>query len=98
MDVTKCDLSANQTKLDHQALLDTARIATGHCVEGVASYLSESRGKLFKEDVTGIHLNAHWLAREAEQLDIAAEVLATLMGSLSREEIEIVNKPKIKEF
>lgn len=98
MDVTQCDLSANETKLDHQALLKVAQIATGHCLEEVAKYQSELRGRLFKEDVTGIHLNAHWLAQEAQQLDISAEVLATLMGSMARREIEIVNKPEVKKF
>ncbi|KKN53786.1 hypothetical protein LCGC14_0598790 [marine sediment metagenome] len=98
MNVTQCNLSANSTKLDHEALLKVAKIATGHCIEGVASHLSKLRGKLFDSDITALHLEAHWLAREAQQLDVSAEVLATLMGSIAREDIEIVNKPEVKEF
>lgn len=97
MDVTKCDLSYNSTKLDHQALLSVARIATGHCIENVSNHLADLRDKVIRDDITGIHLSAYWLAGEAGQLAVSAEVLATLMGSLSREELEIVNKPEVKE-
>ena len=96
MDTTQCDPSHDHTTLDHQALLSTAQIATRHCIDEVSRYLAGLNNRLLKSDITGIHLNAHWLAQEARQLDVSAEVLATLMGSLSRQELDITNKPNVE--
>ena len=91
MNRTKHDLSYNSTKLDYQALIDTANIAVGHCVEKVSHYLSE----FHKLDVKPTPSVTQWLEREGRYLAIANETLHTLREGLEREELEIINKPEV---
>ena len=104
MKVTNHDLSYNSTKLDYQALLDTARIAYHNSVENVSRGLNRLRDYDFKAitDKTnssniGIKSEAEFLASIANQLQIVAETYVTLKEGLKREELEVINKPEIEE-
>ena len=91
---TEHDLSYNSTKLDYQALLRTARIAFAHTRNELNRHLHQTHE--FNPIPDYAHL-ARLINEEAEQLVIAAETMHTLKEGLTREELEIVNKPKVKE-
>lgn len=88
MDKTQNDLCANEAKLDYQAMLTTSKIAYAHCIEEIGRHLSDMRQL---KPAFLPYLSAQWLAREAEQLVIAAETMHTLEEGLTRETITIVN-------
>ena len=94
MDTTQNDLSHNHTKLDYQALLKCATIAFAHTRNEVEKYIHNTHSL-----DSDIHYSsdARRLLEEAKQMVIAAETMDTLKGGLTREELEIVNKPEIKE-
>jgi len=89
---TQCDLSFNEATLDYQAMISTATICVGAKLEAIHKHASQVRTDCEKQYPTGIHLNAEGLLREANQLQTACEVLATLIGGKDRENITIVNK------
>ena len=94
MQATMNDLSHNSTKLDYQAMLKTARIAFAHTRNELDKYLHQTHE--IKPHLSYAHI-ARIIKEEADQLVIAAEVMDTLEGGLSREELEVVNKPEVKE-
>lgn len=100
MDKTKNDLCADKVTLDYQAMLDASKIAYSHCIREVERHLAELRsvGVITAKPSFLPYLSAQWLAKEAEQLVIAAETMYTLEAGLSRSQLEVVNKPEIKEF
>jgi len=93
--ITKNDLSGNETKLDFEALVKTAAFATRELRQQVSRYDGKLSAALMDNDVTGIHVDAQWLADAARDLAIAADTYAALLGARSREEISIVNKPEV---
>lgn len=97
MNATKNDLSFNEASLDFQAMLTTSKIAVGRCLDNISRYENNIRRDSINNDYTGVHCNANWLKAEAEYLEIASETLATLSGALERDNLFIVNKPKVKE-
>ena len=96
--VTKNDLSADETKLDYMALITIANIAVGRCMENVTSYNAKISEACFSRDITAIHMNGQRLSGEAKRLETATDVLATLLGGLTRTGLEVVNKPWIFEY
>lgn len=95
MEKTQHNLYCNKTKLDYQALLSTSKIAYSHCIEEIGRYMDELRSM---QPSLLPYLTAQRLAREAEQLVIAAETMYTLEQGISREELVVVNKPPVKDF
>lgn len=94
MENTKHDLSYNEVKLDYQALIATAKIAVGGCMEEVGTQLADMRDL---EPRFQISLSAEWLVRAANQLSIAAETLHALEEGLNRSKVTIVNKETPQE-
>lgn len=93
MNQTKNDLSYNQTKLDYLALLKTARIAFAHTRNDLDRYLGQTHA--FNPTPNYASL-AGRIKQEADELVIAAETMHTLEEGLSREELEVINKPEVK--
>ena len=92
MQATKNDLSYNQTKLDYQALLDTAEIAFANTREE----LNKNLHSLYEHPLKGcFYLTTSRVETLAKQLNTVAETLYTLRGGLTREELEVVNKPEV---
>lgn len=93
---TKCDLSHNRAVLDFDAMLKTAHLAVGSCMDRIA----EHRGKVcdavvaaevsIPTGVSSIYSHADYLLQEAQHLAVASEVLATLIGAHDRSEIVIL--------
>jgi len=94
MNKTQNDLSYDSTKLDYQALITTARIAKGRGLREIERYLSHLHNLKSK---SSDYLDAQYLEEEAGYLVIACETLHTLEGGLERSQLEIVNKPEVKE-
>ncbi len=90
--ITKNDLSYNETKLDYQAMLKTAAIATRELREQVNRLNSQLCDDLLHNEVTGIHLKSQWLAEYAQSLAITADTYSALLGAKERENISIINK------
>ena len=90
--ITKNDLSANETKLDFQALVKTAAIATRELRNEIHRLDGGLGDALMKGDITGIHLKSQWLSEAAESLAITADTYSALLGAKDREELSIVNK------
>ena len=94
MNVTQNDLSFNSTKLDYKALLTTAEIAFAHSREEINRHLSS----LYKYPLEGcFYLEAEHIEWEAKSLHIISETMYTLREGLTRQDLEIVNKPEVKE-
>ena len=93
MQDTKNDLSFNRAELDYAALITTAQVAYHHCLNEIDRYREALRRP---SSNSSRYLDAGWLCREADNLVIVAETLATLLGGLEREEIEVVNKSSLK--
>ncbi|KKL94027.1 hypothetical protein LCGC14_1868910, partial [marine sediment metagenome] len=70
--------------------------AVGRCIGEVSRYTSRLRQAVISKDVTAIHLNGEWLTREADFLATASEVLSTLIGGTTRNNITITNH-KVEE-
>lgn len=96
MQATKNDLSYNEAKLDYTAMIKTAEIAVGKSRSAVINYADKICNDWSNKHFTGVYLNATWLREEAERLEIACEMLATLKGGETRENIIIVNKKEIQ--
>jgi len=94
MEATKNDLSFNSTKLDYLALLKTARIAFAHTRNDLDRYLGRTHD--FNPTPNYASL-AGRIKEEADQLVVAAETMHTLEEGLTREELEVVNKPEVKK-
>ena len=94
MEATKCDLSSNQVQLDYMAMLATARTAFAHTRNEMERLITSTHGLNLHADYS---LTCKWLLDEAKQLVVAAEVMHTLDAGLDREELEVVNKPEVKE-
>ena len=91
---TKSYLSHGIAKVDHAALLTTARLAFGYAKERVGRHLD--RLTFPSPTLKGcFYLETQYLAKEAANLVTVAETLYVLEGSLEREEFEIVNKPVV---
>ena len=88
---TKNDLSANTVKLDYQALLYMAKVATGKCLETIGKQTDKIRSAIDLAEVTQLSLQALWISDEANNLAICADTLAALLGGIDRENVEIVN-------
>ncbi len=93
MNRTQHDLSCDQTKLDYQALVRTADIAFAHTRNELERCLHRTHD-----------IPEHNPYREggriyelAEQLSIVAETAHTLREGLTRSQLEIVNKPEVKD-
>jgi len=94
MEVTKNDLSYNHTKLDFEALLQTAQLAYSSRLREISARVSKLSAYPSIGN-TSRWLEAHWLAEDTKALAIIAETLSTLLEAKDREEIEIVNKPEV---
>ena len=94
MNQTQNDLSCNQTKLDYLAMVKTSRVAFAHIRNELDRYLHQTHE--IKPQL-GLDFLAKLIKEEANELVIAAETMHTLEGGLSREELEIVNKPEVKD-
>lgn len=91
---TKNDLSFNHAEVDHGALLTVARLAFFYGRERCEKHL----GNLIRPPGNGrvcLYTDAQYLAKDANNLAVIAETLYTLEESLTREELEIVNKPPV---
>jgi len=87
MNKTQNDLCASKATLDYQALLDTSRIATHHCIEEIGRHIDNLRHNRYTP-----YLSAQWLLKEAEQLVITTETMHTLEEGLNRSRIRIINR------
>ena len=97
MEKTKHDLSFDSTKLDFEALTQTAAIAYASTRRHVENALGKLQRMLKSEEYenAGFPLKAQWLAEDAERLAIAASTYYTLLCAKSRKEISIINKPQV---
>ncbi len=86
---TKCDLSFNKALLDFDALLSTAKIAVGHCVERIEEHKQKIHDANLHGNGSSLSHQAGHLLRQAENLATSSEVLATLMAAQSREHLAI---------
>lgn len=93
MNVTKNDLSFNETKLDFEAMRTTAIIAYTSKLHSICRRLSELQSA--SNLTTGTYLIAGYLRQDAEDLVIVAETLVTLNEAIKRNIIEIINKPEV---
>lgn len=94
MNKTQNDLSYDSTNLDYQALITTARIAKSRGLREISRYLNNLQNFPPK---SSDYLDAQYLAEEAGYLVIVCETLHSLEGGLTRSQLEIVNKPEVKE-
>lgn len=94
MKVTKNDLSFNSTELDYLAMLSTAEIAFAHTRNELDRYIHQTHE--IKPTLSYDHL-ARLIKCEADNLVTAAETMHTLREGLSREELKVVNKPKVED-
>lgn len=93
---TKNDLSFNLAKLDHGAMLTTAQMAMHLLEERCESHLRRLHERHDKrKGPRCYYLDAQYLVKTANTLAIAAETCYTLEESLTRDELEIVNKPEV---
>ncbi len=93
MEHTKNVLSYNHVGLDYLALLRISKTAFVHCRNELDRYLSRTHDGTPRLNYS--HL-AGLIKREADELVIAAETMYTLEEGLSREELEVVNKPEVE--
>ena len=92
METTQNDLSYNHASLDYLELIKTARIAVKYSLEAVSERLRDWRD--LKKKPT--NLNAEWFLQDATALAISTAMLHYLEEGITREEIEILNKPEVK--
>lgn len=91
------DLSANIVKLDYNALLSVAKIAWGEAKAGVERALQEIQTVPIYKPNKSLVLTAKTLVQHAHQLALAIETVEALEGMRTRSELEILNKPVVKE-
>ncbi len=94
MDRTKHDLSFNQVKLDYQALLRTSIIAFAHTRNEIARLTHDTYSL---KPALSLHHTARLIAEEADKMVVAAETMDTLEEGLTREELEVINKPEVRK-
>lgn len=94
MNKTKNDLSFDLTKLDYQALLQTAEVAFAELRHEIFQQLEQLQHYPLP---SCFYLNAHYIEGYSNQLVVVAETLHTLREGLTRHNLEVVNKPEIKE-
>jgi hypothetical protein len=89
---TQNDLSYNSATLDYTALVDTTKIADYLLREKMLDELS-SLGKCADAGSTK-RLHAERLTSLAKSYQTVAETLDTLLGGLTRDRIDMTNKPE----
>ncbi len=97
MNLTKHDLSYDETKLDYQALVRTADIAFVHTRNEIERLLHRTHDIPTEGQPV---INSHVCGRIndlAEQLAVSAETAHTLHEGLTRHRLKVINKPKVKE-
>lgn len=92
MQATENDLSSNKVVLDYLELIKTARVAVRYSLEALSERLGDWRN--LKRKPT--NLNAEWLLQDASALATSTAMLHYLEEGLTREEVEVVNKPEIE--
>jgi hypothetical protein len=95
--ITKNDLSFDEVKLDYKALITTAQVAVGRCIQEIERHKSEVHDALWKRDNTRLHLCAERLAEQAKLLSVCANTLAALNEGVTRSVVTIVNKDEVPE-
>mgnify|MGYP003394029234 CR=1 FL=1 len=91
---TKNDLSGNEVKLDYEALVITANVAVGKCLDQLDSYSRKIRDAFCtggNTDITTLSLTARYIRDEGKNLAICADTLATLLGGRDRDKVTIIN-------
>lgn len=94
MRVTQNDLSADLTKLDYQALVETAQIAFVKCREELNRLMHKTYEINFTKGC--FYLTSEDIAKTAGQFNTVCETLHTLTEGLERSQLEIVNKPDVE--
>ena len=89
---TQNDLSSNKVVLDYQELIKTARVAVSYSLEALSERLRDWRNLKSKPT----NLNAERLLDDASALAASTAMLHYLEQGLTREEVEVVNKPEIE--
>ncbi len=96
MQATKNNLSGGLARLDYEALIIVAKIATREILEKIDQHRQKVRDSIPVNHLHGFlcesYLNAQWLREASQELEIATETLATLVGGLEDRKVEIVNK------
>lgn len=94
------DLSHNHAKLDLQALHRTAQIAYWKCLNELRQRSEDElrrwdSGEQRENGPSSVYMEG--IRVTAEQLEHCGNMYRTLAGAMKREEVEIVNQPKIAE-
>ncbi len=97
MNRTQHDLSYDQTKLDYQALVRTADIAFAHTRNELDRCLHRTHDIPVEGQTYNPYHEGGRIYELAEQLSVVAETAHTLHEGLTRSQLEIVNKPEVKE-
>lgn len=92
--VTKNDLSADEVKLDYEALLKTSATAVRESLDRVVEYTGKIRESLRESKMTSVHLRAEWLRNHANDLAIAADTYAALAEGRSRTHKILIEPPE----
>ncbi len=91
---TKHDLSFDTVVLDYDALIQTARIAFAHSRDQVGRHMRDTYDMNPNMNYTSASQS---ILRQARHMVTAAETLHALQEGLTRSQLEIVNKPEVKD-
>ncbi len=89
MRATQNDLSGGLARLDYGALVIVARVAVRELLEKIMQYRCSI---IDNKSLSSICLDAQWMREASQELEIATETLATLVGGLEDRNVKIVNK------
>lgn len=92
---TQNDLSFNLAKLDYQAMLHTAQIACRATKMEIERLLHDTYD--LGASASKLRHTGNRLAEAAQQFAHATDTLWALDGCKEREELEVVNRPEVKE-
>ena len=94
----KHDLSANETKVNFDLLVQTAHIATSYAKVACERHLGEVQNTAFKGNFCGLANAAQSLSNAAQDLAIAANTLYVLTESKDRATFTVIGKPAVTEY
>ena len=91
------DLSANETKVSFDLLVQTAQIAVGYAKIACERDLGKAQMESFNGNVRELSYAAAHLAKHAADLALAADTLHVLTESKSRDVFTLIGKPAVTE-
>jgi hypothetical protein len=89
------DLSANETKVSFDLLVQTARIAVAYARTACERSLNQVQDAHFASEFNTLAHSSQTLANAAADLAVAANTLHVLTESKSREVFTLIGKPPV---